>query len=145
MEELRNNLHLLNLAKTLVKLKDTTYYEHCYINEKEITKNTVTIVMTAHERSKQVYFTLSTISKCLFKDIQIIIVDDSVNDIINIEELSKFNIHTAKCKKNKHNNKKNHHDEDGDGKQHNDASSSETIMSSTLLVSILIAFIVIIF
>jgi hypothetical protein len=93
MEELKSNLHLLNLAKMLVKLKDTRYYEHCYINEKEITENTITIVMTAHERSKQVYFTLSTISKYAFKDIQIIIVDDSVNDKIKIEELSKFNIH----------------------------------------------------
>lgn len=65
-----------------------------------------------------------------------------VSDVETDPLLSKFNIHTAKCKKNKH---KKHHDEDGDGKQHNGASSSETIMSSTLLVSILIAFIVIIF
>ncbi len=93
MEELKSNLHLLNLAKSLVINKDKRYYEHYYINEKEITENTITIVMTAHERSKQVYFTLSTISKCSFKDIQIIIVDDSVNDKIDIEELTKFNIY----------------------------------------------------
>lgn len=93
MQELYNNLYVLNLAKSLVKNKDKRYYDHYCINEKEITENTITIVMTAHERSKQVYFTLSTISKCSFKDIQIIIVDDSTNDKINIEELTKFNIH----------------------------------------------------
>lgn len=93
MEELRNNLHLVRSLRTFVEAKNEHYYRYTVINEKSITDNTISIVMTAHERSKQVYFTLETINRCTFKDIQVIIVDDSSNDMLIEEKLREFNIH----------------------------------------------------
>jgi hypothetical protein len=48
--------------------------------------------MTASNRSKQTYFTLSTISKSIVSDVHIVLVDDSDVDKITVEELSKFNL-----------------------------------------------------
>lgn len=93
MQELQKNLYLLRSIREFVKAKNTKYYAYQVINEKEITDNTISIVMTSHERSQQVYFTLETINRCSFKDVQVIIVDDSSIDKINIERLSQFNMH----------------------------------------------------
>jgi hypothetical protein len=93
MEELKDNLHYLKFTKDIVLNKNPIFFTHQVINEKSITPNTISIVMTAHERSKQTYFTLYTINKCKFKDIQLILVDDSKNDPINVELLKCFNIH----------------------------------------------------
>jgi hypothetical protein len=41
-------------------------------------------------RSKQVYYTLKTIEKCTFKNIQVILVNDSDIDPIKKEELKKY-------------------------------------------------------
>ena len=46
--------------------------------------------MTSSNRSKQVYFTLKTIEKCSFKNIHVIIVDDSDVDPINKEYINKY-------------------------------------------------------
>jgi len=60
------------------------------INQHEITSQTISIVMTSHERSQQVYFTLDTIRKCEYKDIQVILVDDSTIDPIDINRLCEY-------------------------------------------------------
>lgn len=93
MEELKDNLHYLKFTKDIVLNKNPLFFKHQIINEKVMTPNTISIVMTAHERSKQTYFTLYTINKCKFKDIQVIIVDDSKNDPINPELLKTYGIH----------------------------------------------------
>jgi hypothetical protein len=93
MEELKDNLHYLRFIKDIVLNKNPLFFKHQTINEKVITPKTISIVMTAHERSKQVYFTLYTINKCKFKDIQVILVDDSKNDTIDVELLKSFRIH----------------------------------------------------
>jgi hypothetical protein len=93
MEELKDNLQYLKFTKDIVLNKNPIFFKHQTINEKVITPNTISIVMTAHERSKQVYFTLYTINKCKIKDIQLILVDDSRNDPIDIELLKGFGIH----------------------------------------------------
>lgn len=93
MEELYHNLYLLRSLREFVESKNTHYYDHIIINEHNITNNTISIVMTSHERSKQVYFTLETINRCLFKDLQVIIIDDSSNDKLNVDELSNFGFH----------------------------------------------------
>ena len=93
MDELKQNLHLLPLLRTLVESKDQTYYNYKIINEKPITDSTISIIMTSHERSQQVYFTLETINMCSSKDLQIIIVDDSSQDPVLETIINRFNLH----------------------------------------------------
>jgi len=93
MDELERNLHLLHSLRTLVETRDHNYYNCKLINEQPITYNTISIVMTSHERSKQVYCTLETINICNYKDLQIIIVDDSSIDPVLESMISKFNLH----------------------------------------------------
>jgi len=90
MESLKNNLHLLEKLKNIVKNKSSDYFTHEIINNNDYTDNTISIVMTSHERSSQVYYTLKTISKSNIKDIQVILVDDSSNDIVDINVLKTF-------------------------------------------------------
>ena len=101
MELLKRNIHLLSSLRNMVETSNE-HYTHNVINEKEITENTISIVMTSHERSKQVYFTLKTINDCNFKDIQVIIVDDSINDSIHIDKLKEYNIHIEFISINRH-------------------------------------------
>ena len=67
--------HLLTNYKTLYKIKDmllnkndTTYYSRNIINKKIIDTNTISIVMTACNRSVQTYFTLKTIKESKHKN-----------------------------------------------------------------------------
>lgn len=90
MDILKDNLHKLNELRDLVKSKDPHYINHIKINNNDISPNTISIVMTSHERSRQVYYTLKTIQRSEFKDVQVIIVDDSEYDILNIDMLRSF-------------------------------------------------------
>jgi hypothetical protein len=90
MDHVRNHLAELHGLRQIVKNKDSRYFKYSTINRNEITENTISIVMTSHERSKQVYFTLDTIHKCVYKDIQIILVDDSTNDPVDVNRLYKY-------------------------------------------------------
>jgi hypothetical protein len=94
MDILKSNLNRLHELRQLVKTCDSKYIHHTKLNDNIITFNTISIVMTSHERSKQVYYTLKTIERSSFKDVQVIIVDDSEYDTLNINILKdfKFNI-----------------------------------------------------
>jgi hypothetical protein len=91
-----NKLDYLINAKNLIKtikqnVEETTmYYEHIVLGNNPITDKTISIVMTSSNRSKQTYFTLDTISHSLFKDIQVIIVDDSNSDPLTMEKLELY-------------------------------------------------------
>lgn len=92
--------HLLTNYKTLYKIKDmllnksdTTYYSKSIINKKQLDSNTVSIVMTACNRSMQTYFTLKTIKESNHKNVQVIIVDDSSHDPILLDKLKTFDMH----------------------------------------------------
>jgi len=92
--------HLLTNYKTLYKIKDmllnkndTTYYSRNIINKKIIDTNTISIVMTACNRSVQTYFTLKTIKESKHKNVQIIIVDDSTFDPVLLDNLKTFDMH----------------------------------------------------
>jgi hypothetical protein len=65
-------------------------YNNIIIDNCKITDKTISIVMTASNRSKQTYFTLETIKRSNFNFVHVILVDDSVEDPINLEELRKF-------------------------------------------------------
>jgi hypothetical protein len=91
MNSLYNNLeNLLLLKKKITNNDDKEYYNHHVIKNNNITNNTITVVMTSCNRSKQVYFTLDTLSKSDFKDIQIILADDSSHDKVCIDKLEKY-------------------------------------------------------
>jgi hypothetical protein len=66
------------------------YYNHEYIEKRPITDKTISIVMTASERSRQTYFTLQSISNSDYKDIHIILVDDSEMDPIDVNKLREY-------------------------------------------------------
>jgi hypothetical protein len=76
--------------KRKVDEKNSYLYEHLVIPNIIINNKTISIIMTASNRSKQTYFTLSTIQNSSFKEIQVIIVDDSDEDPIKKEELEKY-------------------------------------------------------
>lgn len=71
-------------------IKNGNYFTHIIINNYEINVETISIVMTSHNRSKQAYFTLKTISQSSNKNIHIILVDDSTSDPINLDKLKEF-------------------------------------------------------
>lgn len=87
MESFIDNLHR---ARSMVEEKDLEFYTHHTIANREISHDTISILMTAHNRSKQFYFTLQTIQESSFKDIHIVIVDDSDTDPISIKQLQSF-------------------------------------------------------
>lgn len=86
---LRNKEHIFNI-KSKVETGDTTLYSHFCIENGTIDKNTISIVMTSSNRSKQTYFTLKTISNSVNKNVQVIIVDDSDGDPIDTDILKNY-------------------------------------------------------
>jgi hypothetical protein len=100
-----NNI-LINKDK-IQKIKENVqtdlYYNHEYIEKRPITDKTISIVMTASERSRQTYFTIQSISNSDYKDIHVILVDDSEMDPIDVNKLREydFTIDFIQIKKNK--------------------------------------------
>ena len=83
--------NLINNSRLILKIKNTSdYYTHNFINNNEINNDTISVVMTSHNRSKQLYYTLKTIANSVFKNIQVIIVDDSDIDKISIDKLKEY-------------------------------------------------------
>lgn len=99
---IENNAKLLFDLSNKVNTNDETLFEHHIINENLYYDTMISIVMTTSNRSTQTYFTLDTINKSLCKDIQVIIVDDSTEDEIDVSVLKKylFFINYIKIKKN---------------------------------------------
>jgi hypothetical protein len=90
MENLNNNRNKILEIREKVNNLDNSLFNHYVINNYEINNNAVSIVMTASNRSKQTYFTLQSMLKSKCKNIQIIIVDDSDIDPININILKNY-------------------------------------------------------
>ena len=59
-------------------------------SKNSIDENTITIVMTSSNRSKQTYYTLDTIQRSAYKNIQVILVDDSTDDPLRIDKLDTY-------------------------------------------------------
>jgi hypothetical protein len=60
----------------LLKGDMSLYYKHTVISERQIDNETISIIMTTSDRTKQLYFTLSTIQKSMNQNIHLVIVDD---------------------------------------------------------------------
>jgi glycosyltransferase involved in cell wall biosynthesis len=89
LDYLLNAKNLIKTIKKNVEEKDM-YYDHIALKNNLITDSTISIVMTASNRSNQTYFTLDTISCSSIKDIQVIIVDDSDSDPLAKEKLELY-------------------------------------------------------
>ena len=87
-----NRDKILQIKKKVETLDNSLLVHYNYPNI-PIYNNTISIVMTSSNRSKQLYFTLKTIEKDLFKNIQIIIVDDSDVDPIIKEYINGYAFH----------------------------------------------------
>ena len=84
--------HIFNIKKKVQEPSDGSMYSHDRINHFTIDEQTISIVMTSSNRTKQLYFTLKTMEKSLFKNIQVIIVDDSDTDPVTIADLESLHL-----------------------------------------------------
>jgi hypothetical protein len=90
MQTLLANKDNIFEIKRKVEEKDMSLYNIIEIPNIPIIDKTISIVMTASNRSIQTYFTLKTIQNSSFKEIHVILVDDSDIDPIMKEELEKY-------------------------------------------------------
>jgi glycosyltransferase involved in cell wall biosynthesis len=90
VEELLSNLDKILNMKSRVESRDPSMFSHYVVNNFEITPDAITVVMTASNRSKQTYYTLQSMLKSKCKNLQIILVDDSTDDPININILKNY-------------------------------------------------------
>jgi hypothetical protein len=90
MQTLLYNKDKILEIKKKIEDKDPSLGNHIEISNIPITGDTISIIMTACNRSRQTYFTLKTIQNSSHKAIQVIIVDDSNKDPIIKEELEKY-------------------------------------------------------
>lgn len=85
------SLPLIKKCKKMVVNKDDNYFNLTIT--KKIDEPKISVVMTTSNRSQQTYFTLKTISKSSISNrVQVIIVDDSKYDHIDISKLYKYNL-----------------------------------------------------
>jgi GT2 family glycosyltransferase len=89
------NLHTIHRAYTAVQTLDPHYYDLTIIspcvNDEQETYD-ISIVMTTYNRSRQTYYTLYSLEQSNIKKVQVIIVDDSTTDPIDIFLLKHFNL-----------------------------------------------------
>lgn len=76
--------------RNMIKSNQLLYVQEEIINLKELNDDTISIVMTTHNRVKQTMFTLKTISESQIKNVQVIIVDDSTEEFLSLHELATF-------------------------------------------------------
>jgi hypothetical protein len=93
MESLLINKNSIFEIKKKVENFDSSLFEYYNISNIPIFENSISIVMTSSNRSSQVYYTLKTIEKCSFKNVHLILVDDSDSDPIKKEKLEKYPFH----------------------------------------------------
>ena len=88
MELLLKSKDIIAEIRRKVDTKDPSLFEHHEINARELPDNTISIVMTSSNRSKQTYFTLRSISNSAHKNVHVVLVDDSDVDHVDITKLS---------------------------------------------------------
>lgn len=66
------------------------YYNHILSNKNDISRDTISIVMTASNRSKQTYYTLNSFKNSVNKNIHVVLVDDSTSDPLDFNILSDY-------------------------------------------------------
>jgi len=84
----RHKDEIFDLKQKVKSLDSSLFSYDRYNGDNIIDENTISIVMTSSNRSKQTLFTLSTIEKSKIKNVQVILVDDSDVDPINMSHFS---------------------------------------------------------
>lgn len=87
--------YIKNYETIMEKIKKECIKSIISVNNNLLSDNAISIVMTTNKRIEQTFFTLNTISRSNFKDIEIIIVDDSQKEyLIDLKQLesTKLNI-----------------------------------------------------
>ena len=87
-----NKDSIFEIKKKVDGLDNSLFIHYNYPNI-PIYDDTISIVMTSSNRSRQVNYTLQTIEKCLFKHVHVIIVDDSDTDPIIKEYINGYAFH----------------------------------------------------
>ena len=90
MQTLIQNKEKYFILKDKVINNDISMFSHYVIKKIELDEKTISIIMTSSNRSKQTYHTLKTIQNSSYKNIQLIIVDDSTHDPIQMDILETF-------------------------------------------------------
>ena len=93
MQTLISNKDTIFEIKNKVDQLDSSLFIHYNYPNIPIYNDTISIIMTSSNRSKQAYHTLQTIEKCLFKHVHLIIVDDSDIDPIKKECINGYAFH----------------------------------------------------
>lgn len=70
--------------------ENSPYYTRTVFEKNPITADTVSILMAASNRSKQTYHTLTTIANSAYKNVQVIVVDDSTSDPLSVSVLETY-------------------------------------------------------
>ena len=87
-----NRDRILQIKKKVENLDNSIFSHYNYANI-PIYSDTISIVMTSSNRSRQVYYTLKTIEKSSFKHIHVIIIDDSDIDPIVKNMINGYSFH----------------------------------------------------
>lgn len=93
MNTLKANLDKLEQVKGMFTGDHSEYYSVDEVNYDKypITEQTISVVMTTHNRSRQLYFTLDTITKSRdHNKVQLILVDDSSTDKVMLDKLATY-------------------------------------------------------
>jgi len=89
-KHLLKNAGSIKFCKEAADTRNANYYDLTIINN--IMDVEISIVMTTYNRSIQTYFTLQTITNSINKSVQVIIVDDSTNDLLDTDKLKEYNL-----------------------------------------------------
>jgi len=90
MNTLKGAREFIQLIKSEIEENKSPIYKHTSLCKQTIDDSTISIVMTASNRSKQTYYTLDTIQHSQYKNIQVIVVDDSTDDSLTLERLNEY-------------------------------------------------------
>jgi len=90
MNTLKQSKDIIMRIKHEVDTNESNIYTHHCISKNSIDETTITIVMTSSNRSKQTYYTLDTVQRSAYKNVQVVLVDDSTDDPIRIDKLDTY-------------------------------------------------------
>ena len=93
MKSLATNKELYFYIKEKVLNRDNKIMDHILINELQNKQKIVSIVMTSSNRIAQTYYTLETIKSSSYPNVQVILVEDSDKEILDIEKLKSYGLH----------------------------------------------------
>lgn len=90
MNSLWKNKKKIMELRQAIKRRDFNLFTSTSFHKNAFDEETISIIMCSYNRSKQTYYTLSTIAASAYKNIQVVLVDDSTSDLLDGEILAAF-------------------------------------------------------